>query len=640
MRSYIFKCMVVVITIIQTRPLFSNTISSGNFDKHKLCDYIITSKTDSAFDLFKEFNEKNLVDSLEFNWYDTTFLYSPLSNKNFTIFVNQLISCKTHTPNEYHNYLKTIRPNSTNLQINENYIKFKLFHFNYIINTGLISDAEEEFKQLTQYLNQSHLDKKTSLLGEFVKNNYQIMMAIINQNNTMGHTRIEQNISIANQLNRKELLIKTLNQKLYILQIEKKLSEYLELAKYIIKLQEIGQKCDYYETILNYTSALTYLYTSNPDNELLNEIYDNLLILIQDKSNGILKESYILAAEILNALKNNPSSKKRILNLYGSSTIKQFVDTTLPILEEANTDLQLLNIYKQYAKMLMIYNYSDQGVQLMNKYYEGTRIYFTEEVSNITAKHDIDFLTQENAYKLKLLEEKDKLNTFILFACILIGALGIFTFKIMQKKNKTLQNLNEEKQFLLKEIHHRIKNNFQIASGMLQLEFQEINHPKIKPLIKQWSSKVNTIISIHKTLYQNDSFKIYLEEHLHHIIQPVLELYQRPLDSYTIDIDNNIVLSTKHALNLGVIINELITNSCKHNSNMNSLHLKITCKKQDKDYYQLTLTDNGKTSLDSSNLTPNSFGLPLIQNFVNKLNGTFEFEINNGAKFNITFKNN
>lgn len=624
--------------VMYSAPLFSNTIHSSSFNKETLSHYIIHHKTDSALALFKTFNENYITDSTEFNWYDTTYLVSPLSSAQFTVFFNQLISIQAHSPIEYHNYLKVIKPDPKETKINTAYLRLKLFHFNYTINMGLITEAEEEFNLLTNYLKAFNENNDSNLFGEFIKNHYQIMMAIINHQSTMGYTRIEQNILIANQLNNRDYLIKTLNQKLYLLQIENKLNEYIELAQSIIKMQEQGVKCDYYETVLNYTSALIYLYKTHPDEDFLNEIYGLLQILIQDKSIS-LNESYILVIDILGGLKNKPKYKQKILSLYNSTSVQQFVNTTLPILEKTNTDLQLLNIYKQYVKTLMIYNYSDQGVKLMNKFFKATRTHFNEEVSNITSKHNIDFLTQENEYKLQLIKEKDRLNIFILFVCILIGTLGIFTFKIMQKKNKKLLKLNEEKQFLLKEIHHRIKNNFQIASGMLQLEFHGINHPEIKPLIDQWSSKVNMIISIHKTLYQNDSFKIYLEEHIHNIIQPILHLYKQPLHTYTLHLHKDIILNTNTALNLGVIINELVTNSCKHNNELESLHIEIFCKKQSENYYELTVSDNGNTASNEHILSPGSFGLKLINNFVNKLHGRLEYSFIPNTYFKITFYN-
>lgn len=207
-----------------------------------------------------------------------------------------------------------------------------------------------------------------------------------------------------------------------------------------------------------------------------------------------------------------------------------------------------------------------------------------------------------------------------------------------EKVKKSLK----EKEVLLAEIHHRVKNNLAVITGLLELQAYNTNQEEARDALKESQMRVNSIALIHEKLYQNKnlseiSFEIYMQE-LVDVISSSLQSDSTDVE-ISFDIDP-VHLTVNQAIPCGLILNELITNAFKHAfPDRKTGHIHIEFKK-DGELMQLVITDDGiglpeKLTLED----PTTLGLTLIRTLARQLNGEAEFvNYSGGAKFVLEFE--
>jgi PAS domain S-box-containing protein len=216
-----------------------------------------------------------------------------------------------------------------------------------------------------------------------------------------------------------------------------------------------------------------------------------------------------------------------------------------------------------------------------------------------------------------------------------------WTEKIVEN-NLELQRSNREKNTLLKEIHHRVKNNLQIISSLLNLQAGLIGDHGAREVFYVTLNRVHTMALVHELLYSSDNFssinyRSYLEALISRLVYSMRET---DLDiSYRIEV-NGIPFNINTALPLGLLINEIVTNSLKHaftNSRQGEVYVEIETLKQDR--YLLKAGDNGKgvTEKDLQN-KDDSLGMQLIDSLTDQLNGELTFDNSHpGTHYRIEF---
>ncbi len=221
------------------------------------------------------------------------------------------------------------------------------------------------------------------------------------------------------------------------------------------------------------------------------------------------------------------------------------------------------------------------------------------------------------------------------------GAIALITNITEQVKaeNKLKSSLNE-KDVLLHEIHHRVKNNMQIISSLLNLQCEFVDNKKAVNVLKESQNRVKSMAMIHENLYKS--------EDLTHInfSDYILNLVSNLFFSY--DIDNtqinpileteNVNLNMETAIPCGLIISEIISNSLKYAfPNGRKGEILISLKKI-KDNYQLNIQDNGigiPEDIEFDKLE--SLGLKLVFQLTTQINGKIEINRSNGTEFKILF---
>ncbi|MFN5444744.1 MAG: sensor histidine kinase [Crocinitomicaceae bacterium] len=202
-------------------------------------------------------------------------------------------------------------------------------------------------------------------------------------------------------------------------------------------------------------------------------------------------------------------------------------------------------------------------------------------------------------------------------------------FEIINKQN-------EEKTILLKEIHHRVKNNLQIIISLLRLQSYQIENSETIQSFKEAINRILAISSIHEKIYQNESFnKINIKEYFNDLSKEIISMHDLNTDietNFNFEIDS-ITIDT--IVPLALIFNELISNSIKHFDNKtNSLIINIEFKSIKENKLQLNYSDNGKWV---ENNKKNTLGIDLINALTKQINGKMILNKFPTTEFNFEF---
>lgn len=217
----------------------------------------------------------------------------------------------------------------------------------------------------------------------------------------------------------------------------------------------------------------------------------------------------------------------------------------------------------------------------------------------------------------------------------LVGIAQDITEK--KKLEKELIRKNSENELLLKEIHHRVKNNMQIISSFLNLQFSDFEDEKVKDALLKSKDRINSMALIHTKIYQSkELLSINFCEYIQSLTKAIEEGYSLNKNIRFKITDSNIVFEIDLMINLGLIITEIITNSFKHAFNeLNEGIITIDLKKKVNSYH-LLISDNGK-GLDLSNIEKNTLGLDIVKALVEQINATIEINSQNGLKYSLKF---
>jgi len=195
---------------------------------------------------------------------------------------------------------------------------------------------------------------------------------------------------------------------------------------------------------------------------------------------------------------------------------------------------------------------------------------------------------------------------------------------------------------LLKEVHHRVKNNLQIISSLLCLQSEYINDKKTVEVFLETNNRVMSIATIHELLYQSDDIaSIELDKYIHNLVDELFNSYEALSNDISLDINvEKISLDLDKAIPCGLIINEITSNCLKHAFPAGKKgEIVISVHSGKKRNIELIVSDNGiglPKDIDIQN--PKTLGLELISTLTEQLGGKLEVDIKSGTKFKLTFK--
>ncbi len=204
----------------------------------------------------------------------------------------------------------------------------------------------------------------------------------------------------------------------------------------------------------------------------------------------------------------------------------------------------------------------------------------------------------------------------------------------------------QEKEVMLKEIHHRVKNNLQVVSSLLKLQAGHIEDKRIVEVFKESQNRVIAMALIHEKLYQSDDLaKTDFSEYIHSLATALFRSYSANPRSIQLDLDiQEVRLSIDIAIPCGLIINELISNSLKYAfpaGETGAIYIQLHAQEDqsnDSIRYQLIVGDSGRGFPSDLNFrNTKSLGLQLVCTLVRQLRGEIDLSHRMGAQFTISF---
>ena len=260
-----------------------------------------------------------------------------------------------------------------------------------------------------------------------------------------------------------------------------------------------------------------------------------------------------------------------------------------------------------------------------------------------------DGVWNKNSKKITITISTPYWNTLWFYWLVFI-ALATITFLLLQfwknqikhkQRRIFLKKENDQKTNMLKEIHHRVKNNLQIVNSLLRIQSSKIKNEDIVQMFKKTQRRVLSMAILHEKMYQSKNLKnLNAKEHFESLIRDLVDTYGI---NKNIELDINITpvnFTMDTLLPLGLIINELINNSLKYafknkENGKISIYIKTTKKAG---YYELIIGDDGIGITENNSLKSNQIGTNLVQAFVKQINGTIIAMDNPGTFYQITFK--
>ncbi|MFM1932600.1 MAG: hypothetical protein RL226_1903 [Bacteroidota bacterium] len=276
-------------------------------------------------------------------------------------------------------------------------------------------------------------------------------------------------------------------------------------------------------------------------------------------------------------------------------------------------------------------------------------IYNTEK-SKILEELQTKYKTKENeatiAMQQRDLEVQERERQLLLFGTILVALLAVFimlyalnkmkTNRQLRAQKETIQQALNDRELLLREIHHRVKNNLQVVSSLLSLQGRQLEDSGAQEAMLESRNRVQSMALIHESLYShNDLRDIQASEYIERLCQGIFDSYR--IDPSHITLTTNISplqLDVDETVPLGLIINELITNCIKYafKEQNGNIHIELTHNTGE---ITLSVADNGAGYPTEAKA---GFGTRLINSFARKLNAQWSVSSSNGTIVTLKYQ--
>ncbi|WP_439130770.1 sensor histidine kinase [Polaribacter sp.] len=612
-----------------------NFYAQTNKNYQKTEEFILNSQKDSAVyyvNKLEDGDDKSLLkkiileDNLSYSdYYEFLLNLSKRQNIDF-VEVASFINKKIKEPQNY-------------TTLNKDFFNIKWTLITQLRDKALLDLALLEQGKLESYVANFTKKNNNFLWANTKLQTHPIVMYFIENEIEEGKALAQKCIDIAREQKDVELEIIFLNYYLPFYVKEQKLNEYIKTCEDILELEKkLPEKSQfYYSTITDLINA--YIFKGGYD--------EKVLLLMEELYNSHSRiYSYSLYAQLISTVSPDAELKQKILSKFKVNNVLELVQK----FEELGKGLNLndyFGLINSCALALASHNYYKEALDYKHSAIEITRKIYSQELSESLAT----FKT-EQAVKIKeqeIILEKEKTNLYLIIAslCFALFLIAFFVVRKLKKQSAELSKTNklvkkslEEKELLIKEMHHRVKNNFQLITSLLELQTEEIQDEKVIELLEKGKSRIKSMSLIHQKLYASQSDLIKFDEFIHLLVQELTFLYKYE-DNLSLEINvNEIYFDVDTAIPLALILNELVINSFKHafkKQQNNTLYISLL--KKSTNNYELIFKDNGPGFMNNFRIQDTkSAGLKLVERLVKQLQGSMQITNQSGVRFQILFK--
>ncbi len=342
------------------------------------------------------------------------------------------------------------------------------------------------------------------------------------------------------------------------------------------------------------------------------------------------------------ALGNRSKGKAYLEELIGDTS-------SLGSLQDQNRAHEILyHTYKDEANIPKAFYHLERHKELSDSI---LNLDVVKQVSTLEAKYQTERSIQQLAVEQsqralseeKLSSARRQIWYLIVGLVLLVGFL-YYLYRLNEKvrhQNQMISEALEEKEVLLGEIHHRVKNNLQVISSLLSLQSRAEDDPGVVSALKLGQNRVHSMALIHQNLYQeSDLTGVKIGPYFEKLIQSLFYSYNVSGDRISLKTDiADLNLDVDTVIPLGLIVNELITNALKYafpNDRRGSIIVKLH---EGVDHLYLSVADNGiGMGPDHNSKILSSFGYRLIRAFKQQLNAELEIKSLHGTRVEMNIK--
>lgn len=255
-----------------------------------------------------------------------------------------------------------------------------------------------------------------------------------------------------------------------------------------------------------------------------------------------------------------------------------------------------------------------------------------------TEQKEAELKAQKRELQLSQQNHQTQQRFVQILTVLLVGALGasVAFYRISVKNHR----LSESNALLVREQNHRVKNNLQLVSSLLNLQLNRLSDDATKNVLEETQLRIEVMSVLQRTLYSGQTLiEVNLHEFLNEIVKVGLQTFGYEHVLVQANISPSLHLPIDHAMRIGLIVNELLTNACKYAfPDHQAPKWSLSCEQSNR-HWTLQVADNGTGFIPEKPISKkSSFGMRLIQLQADQLYATYSFEKNNGSVFYIKFK--
>ena len=339
-------------------------------------------------------------------------------------------------------------------------------------------------------------------------------------------------------------------------------------------------------------------------------------------------------------------------------------ENSLRIAEDIESATDVMWAYEGLARTYEHFDYPAEALQYTKRYYV-----LKDSLTDAQHLQDIrmteaEFMARKSEAELQRtnqeLEQASSINTGLwasVTALLVILVLGVYIFRLNRYSNRMLRMQQQqvistngelrkalqEKEVLLKEIHHRVKNNLQIISSLLNLQSHKVSDEEALDVLAEGRERIRAIALIHQKLYQNKNLaEVDFEAYIRDLVGHQQLAYQGGQDKVKYKIETGKVsLNLDTAVPVGLILNELISNANKHafkNQADKWITIGLHPVNGEKHHFLLQVSDNGVgLPADFQPEESDSLGLEIVKSLTEQLEGQFEMSGEDGTVVQVRF---
>jgi len=403
----------------------------------------------------------------------------------------------------------------------------------------------------------------------------------------------------------------------------------------------------YHKGNQNYDSAIFYYKKANnlslmKTGEPYLGSYSNLGVLFGVTSQLDSSIFYLTKTlEIAKELKDTTRIIRTSINL-SQSFLKQnrFVKSEnilmslLPTIEKNKLYEELMTAYSILFKADSLEGKYLQATNWLKKYYQASDSILSQsknrELSELRIKYETAEKEKEILENPTALSYSRKLLVFSSVALLIFLALSVYLYLLFQK-NKKLRDLNAN---LVREQNHRVKNNLQMLASMIAVQAEKVEDETVRQSLLDNEKCIQSLALLHRRLYDREYINVDVHEYFHELLEELLFSLSAQGVELKLGVEK-VTLPVDTMVHLGLITNELVTNSVKHgfNSKPEKPEISLDFYKSAKGF-EMIYQDNGR---GINGATKNGFGTDLIKSQVKQLHGKYVIHNESGYKFIMSF---